>query len=91
MILQGLSYPQYPLLIISVLQVGQETFPIFTHVMSCHISFSPSLTWRDVQHLVVRTARPTREAATEAGWQTNGLGRQFHLMQVLCPFFSLLY
>ena len=24
----------------------------------CHLSYSPSLTWRDVQHVIVRSARP---------------------------------
>ena len=35
--------------------------------------FSPRLTWRDVQHLVVRTARHANLDA--ADWVTNGVGR----------------
>ena len=34
----------------------------------------PSLTWRDVQHIIVRTSRPANLRATD--WQTNGMGRK---------------
>nr|XP_027220554.1 proprotein convertase subtilisin/kexin type 4-like [Penaeus vannamei] len=65
----------------SSFQGSSAAAPLMAGVVALVLQANPSLTWRDVQHLVVRTARPTREAATEAGWQTNGLGRQFHLMQ----------
>ncbi|KAK8719396.1 hypothetical protein OTU49_014056, partial [Cherax quadricarinatus] len=41
----------------------------------------PNLTWRDMQYLVVETAVPTKEALEEEGWQTNGRGKKFHLLQ----------
>ena len=33
-----------------------------------------NLTWRDMQHLVVRTAQPGRLSA--ADWKANGVGRR---------------
>lgn len=35
---------------------------------------SPFLTWRDMQHLVVRASRPAQLQAED--WRTNGVGRQ---------------
>lgn len=35
---------------------------------------SPLLTWRDMQHLVVRASRPAHLQAED--WRTNGAGRQ---------------
>lgn len=35
---------------------------------------SMNLTWRDMQHLVVRTSRPGRLSAGD--WKTNGVGRR---------------
>jgi furin len=35
--------------------------------------FSPKLTWRDMQHIVVATARPANLHARD--WKTNGVGR----------------
>lgn len=35
---------------------------------------SPLLTWRDVQHLLVKTSRPTHLRA--ADWKTNGAGHK---------------
>ena len=32
------------------------------------------MTWRDMQHVVVRTARPENLEAPD--WQTNGVGRR---------------
>ena len=40
--------------------------------------YSPNLTWRDVQYLIVYTANPTI-LSQSSGWATNGAGRQFHL------------
>lgn len=36
--------------------------------------FSPNLTWRDMQHLVLRTANPT-PLLQNSGWSKNGVGR----------------
>lgn len=35
---------------------------------------SPLLTWRDMQHLVVRASRPAQLQAED--WRSNGVGRQ---------------
>ena len=35
---------------------------------------SMNLTWRDMQHLVVRTSQPGRLSAVD--WKTNGVGRR---------------
>ena len=46
--------------------------------MTTHFSSnSPSLTWRDIQYLIVYTANPN--ILSSAGWKMNGAGRQFHL------------
>ena len=47
-------------------------------LMTSHLySNSPSLTWRDIQYLIVYTANPN--ILSRAGWKMNGAGRQFHL------------
>ena len=38
--------------------------------------FSDKLTWRDVQHIVVRTAKLT--SPVDDGWRTNGAGFHFN-------------
>ncbi|XP_063600233.1 proprotein convertase subtilisin/kexin type 4-like [Penaeus indicus] len=65
----------------SSFQGSSAAAPLMAGVVALVLQANPSLTWRDVQHLVVQTARPTREAAQEDGWETNALGRRFHLMQ----------
>ncbi|XP_042873733.1 furin-like protease kpc-1 [Penaeus japonicus] len=65
----------------SSFQGSSAAAPLMAGVVALALQANPSLTWRDVQHLIVRTARPTREAAVEDGWQTNALGRKFHLLQ----------
>lgn len=39
--------------------------------MLLSIYFSPSLTWRDTQHIVLRTANPT-PLLNNPGWSVNG-------------------
>lgn len=41
--------------------------------LSCFWCFSMNLTWRDMQHLVVRTSLPGHLIAGD--WKTNGVGR----------------
>jgi hypothetical protein len=38
--------------------------------------FSPNLTWRDVQHIIVHTAKLT--SPVDDGWRTNGAGFHFN-------------
>ena len=47
--------------------ISRETF----------ISLSPDLTWRDVQHLVVRSSS-SAPLADNPGWQTNAAGLRFN-------------
>ena len=41
---------------------------------------SSKLTWRDVQHIVVRSANPT-PLLRNGGWQTNGAGLKGEIIQ----------
>ena len=43
-------------------------------IIALTLEANPSLTWRDVQHLVVKTSQPRNLRATD--WLTNGLGRK---------------
>ena len=53
---------------------------------SFHFCFiSKQLTWRDVQHLIVRTSRPNREVDNREKWIINGAG----LMGTLIYLFNL--
>ena len=38
------------------------------------VCFSPNLTWRDLQHIVVKAARPANLRTND--WVTNGVGRK---------------
>lgn len=38
------------------------------------VVFSPNLTWRDMQHIVVQTAKKANLRADD--WVTNGAGKQ---------------
>jgi len=51
--------------------------PIAAGVCALALEANPGLTWRDMQHLVVMTSRPG-PLLGEAGWLTNGRGRQFN-------------
>jgi len=41
---------------------------------ACLCVFSPQLTWRDMQHIVVMTARQVNLKADD--WVVNGIGRK---------------
>ena len=43
-------------------------------IIALTLEANPSLTWRDVQHLIVHTSKPRNLKATD--WRTNGLGRK---------------
>ncbi|XP_069944853.1 furin-like protease kpc-1 isoform X3 [Cherax quadricarinatus] len=55
--------------------------PLMAGIVTLVLHANPNLTWRDMQYLVVETAVPTKEALEEEGWQTNGRGKKFHLLQ----------
>lgn len=55
--------------------------PLMAGVVALVINANGNLTWRDMQHIVVETSIPTPHALQEPGWQTNGLGKKFHLKQ----------
>ncbi|XP_078313201.1 furin-like protease kpc-1 isoform X2 [Crassostrea virginica] len=47
--------------------------PLAAGICALALEANPSLTWRDMQHIVVNTARKANLAA--ADWTTNGVGR----------------
>ncbi|XP_044765837.1 furin-like protease 1 [Coccinella septempunctata] len=47
--------------------------PLAAGICALALEANPNLTWRDMQHIVVRTARPENLKALD--WQTNGVGR----------------
>ena len=50
--------------------------PMAAGIVALALEANPDLTWRDVQHLVVRTARP--EGNLKANdWAENGVGKKF--------------
>lgn len=57
--------------------VGSRQLPVPHSVALAHPpspTCSPLLTWRDMQHLVVRASRPAQLQAED--WRTNGAGRR---------------
>ncbi len=46
--------------------------PLAAGVVALLLEANPGLTWRDVQHILVRTARKCRPA--DSSWRTNGAG-----------------
>merc|ERR1712127_58121 len=51
--------------------------PIAAAVCALALEANPSLTWRDMQHIVIMTSRPG-PLLGEPGWITNGRGRQYN-------------
>ncbi|VDK42631.1 unnamed protein product [Anisakis simplex] len=47
--------------------------PLAAGIVALTLEANPTLTWRDLQHIVVRTARPLNLRAGD--WITNGVGR----------------
>ena len=50
--------------------------PLVSGTAALILEANPALTWRDVHHVLVRTA--VKNDATGAGWITNGAGRPFN-------------
>ncbi|OZC12791.1 convertase P-domain protein [Onchocerca flexuosa] len=48
--------------------------PLAAGIVALTLEANPKLTWRDMQHIVVRTARPLNLRAGD--WVTNGVGRK---------------
>ncbi|KAM4619288.1 furin (paired basic amino acid cleaving enzyme) b isoform 1-T1 [Polymixia lowei] len=48
--------------------------PLAAGIIALALEANTNLTWRDMQHLVVRTSRPGHLSA--ADWKTNGVGRR---------------
>ena len=48
--------------------------PMAAGIIALALEANPSLTWRDVQHLIVKTSQPRDLKATD--WRTNGLNRK---------------
>ncbi|XP_025829565.1 furin-like protease 1 isoform X2 [Agrilus planipennis] len=47
--------------------------PLAAGICALALEANPNLTWRDMQHIVVRTARPQNLIASD--WKINGVGR----------------
>jgi len=47
--------------------------PLAAGICALALQANTNLTWRDMQHIVVRTARPHKLVAPD--WATNGIGR----------------
>ncbi|MCA9299889.1 MAG: S8 family serine peptidase [Phycisphaerales bacterium] len=50
--------------------------PLASGVVALMLDANPNLTWRDVQHILVESARKCDP--NNAGWETNGAGRDIH-------------
>uniref|UniRef100_A0A915B182 P/Homo B domain-containing protein n=1 Tax=Parascaris univalens TaxID=6257 RepID=A0A915B182_PARUN len=48
--------------------------PLAAGIIALALEANPNLTWRDMQHVVLRTANPT-PLLNNAGWSINGVGR----------------
>ncbi|EJW78249.1 CelfurPC protein [Wuchereria bancrofti] len=48
--------------------------PLAAGIVALTLEANPKLTWRDMQHIVVRTARPLNLRAGD--WVTNGIGKK---------------
>ncbi|KAL3072708.1 hypothetical protein niasHS_017682 [Heterodera schachtii] len=49
--------------------------PLAAGIIALALEANPSLTWRDTQHIVLRTANPN-PLLNNAGWSINGVGRR---------------
>ncbi|KAI3420322.1 putative oxidoreductase bli-4, mitochondrial [Globodera pallida] len=49
--------------------------PLAAGIIALALEANPSLTWRDTQHIVLRTANPN-PLLNNAGWSLNGVGRR---------------
>jgi kexin len=50
--------------------------PLAAGCIALMLQANPNLTWRDVQTILANTS--TKNSPTDAGWITNGVGRQFN-------------
>ncbi|XP_046890418.1 furin (paired basic amino acid cleaving enzyme) b isoform X2 [Hypomesus transpacificus] len=53
--------------------------PLAAGIIALALEANANLTWRDMQHLVVRTSQPAHLSADD--WKTNGMGRRGMLTQ----------
>ena len=54
---------------------NKRTGLIAAGIIALALEANPALTWRDVQHLIVRTSKTKNLKASD--WKTNGVGRKF--------------
>jgi furin len=50
--------------------------PLAAGIVALVLEANPNLTWRDLQHLVVRTANPSNLGRSPNEWAVNGVGRK---------------
>ncbi|KAL5008705.1 hypothetical protein ScPMuIL_014286 [Solemya velum] len=58
------------------LQGTSFSAPLAAGIIALALEANPELTWRDVQHLIVRTSKPHTTTDNIFGWATNGAGLQ---------------
>lgn len=59
--------------------------PLAAGICALALQANTNLTWRDMQHIVVRTARPLHLIAND--WATNGVGRNgTYILKVVLEF-----
>jgi len=55
--------------------------PIAAAIVALALESNPNLTWRDMQHIVIRTSKPRllihRDSMVKDKWRTNGVGREY--------------
>ncbi|XP_070490014.1 furin-like protease kpc-1 isoform X2 [Chironomus tepperi] len=50
--------------------------PLAAGIVALGLEANPNLTWRDMQHIVVRTANPANLGKSSNEWTVNGVGRK---------------
>ncbi|KAL7018935.1 hypothetical protein ACKWTF_010956 [Chironomus riparius] len=50
--------------------------PLAAGIVALALEANPNLTWRDMQHIVVRTANPANLGKSSNEWTVNGVGRK---------------
>lgn len=61
--------------------------PLAAGICALALEANRDLTWRDMQHIVVRTAKPANLKAMD--WMTNGVGRNGELGEISFPNFYM--
>lgn len=61
--------------------------PLAAGICALALESNRELTWRDMQHIVVRTARPANLKSSD--WKVNGVGRNGELLDFIKVYYTL--